>query len=424
MPSPSSQAGLPTRYNMRYVWAISLVAALGGLMFGYDWVVIGGTKPFYERFFAIATAWQDGWAMGGAWSAAARCRGLRQPQRQVRPQAAADPRGLCVSRLVARHRLDPFVSGPSICGGSAAGWPSEWPRTSRRCISPRSRRPAVRGRLVTMYQFTIVIGILLAEVVNLGVANVGSTIDKKAVAGQIARHGTALDAKKVAEDLAWQVPIAQRQELVADFCRLAATRQGTLDFEAVESLVENDQRRAGEEGAAKEDRGARERIGSRRPQRRRLERRFRLAMDVRHYRPARLALLPLAVLRAREPALAGEKRQAATSRQRVGADRRRSLCRGGSRQHAGDLVGEIEKVNFRDLLDPRMFKIMAIGVTLAVLQQWCGINVIFYYATDIFRAAGASVDDALLEYRPHRGGQRAVHRRGHLLRRSRRPAAR
>ena len=55
---------------MGYVWAISLVAALGGLMFGYDWIVISGTKPFYERFFDLATASQQGWAMAAPWSAA------------------------------------------------------------------------------------------------------------------------------------------------------------------------------------------------------------------------------------------------------------------------------------------------------------------------------------------------------------------
>jgi MFS transporter, SP family, arabinose:H+ symporter len=53
-------------------------------------------------------------------------------------------------------------------------------------------------------------------------------------------------------------------------------------------------------------------------------------------------------------------------------------------------------VNFWDLLKPKMRWILTIGVVLAVLQQWCGINVIFYYAADLFRAAGYTVSGALL----------------------------
>lgn len=59
------------------------------------------------------------------------------------------------------------------------------------------------------------------------------------------------------------------------------------------------------------------------------------------------------------------------------------------------LVGEIEKVNFRDLLSPKLRCIITIGVIFAILQQWCGMNVIFYYAADLFRAAGYTVSDAL-----------------------------
>src|ERR1017187_109178 len=42
-----------------------------------------------------------------------------------------------------------------------------------------------------------------------------------------------------------------------------------------------------------------------------------------------------------------------------------------------------------------MAKVLLLGVTLAVLQQWCGINVIFNYAQEIFAAAGYEVSGIL-----------------------------
>ena len=40
---------------------------MGGLLFGYDYVVIGGAKPFYEPFFGISGhAFLQGWAMSCA----------------------------------------------------------------------------------------------------------------------------------------------------------------------------------------------------------------------------------------------------------------------------------------------------------------------------------------------------------------------
>ena len=61
--SPASN--LKADYNLGYIWIISIVAALGGLLFGYDWVVIGGAKQFFESYFrslpVIAQSLQHTW---------------------------------------------------------------------------------------------------------------------------------------------------------------------------------------------------------------------------------------------------------------------------------------------------------------------------------------------------------------------------
>jgi SP family sugar porter-like MFS transporter len=54
------------------------------------------------------------------------------------------------------------------------------------------------------------------------------------------------------------------------------------------------------------------------------------------------------------------------------------------------------KINFRDLLEPGIIRVLFLGVALAVFQQWCGINVIFNYAEEVFSAAGYQVSDILL----------------------------
>lgn len=51
--------------------------------------------------------------------------------------------------------------------------------------------------------------------------------------------------------------------------------------------------------------------------------------------------------------------------------------------------------NLGTLVDGSMRKVLLLGVALAVLQQWCGINVIFNYAEEVFSAAGYTVSDIL-----------------------------
>jgi MFS family permease len=64
--STSSSAVARGEMNRFYLWVSCLVAALGGLMFGYDWVVISGADIFYEKYFNLVTASDTGWAKGCA----------------------------------------------------------------------------------------------------------------------------------------------------------------------------------------------------------------------------------------------------------------------------------------------------------------------------------------------------------------------
>jgi MFS family permease len=79
------------------------------------------------------------------------------------------------------------------------------------------------------------------------------------------------------------------------------------------------------------------------------------------------------------------------------------LRRIGGRDYAAAAILEIQAtlatqtdaVQWRELLHPRMGKVLLLGVFLAVFQQWCGINVIFNYAEEIFKAAGYDISDTL-----------------------------
>ena len=82
---------------------------------------------------------------------------------------------------------------------------------------------------------------------------------------------------------------------------------------------------------------------------------------------------------------------------------RRTLERLGGAENATAVLAEIEaSVQHADhgnelkmILGRDLRPVMVLGVGLAVLQQWCGINVIFNYAHDIFAAAGYAVSDIL-----------------------------
>jgi SP family sugar porter-like MFS transporter len=84
-------------------------------------------------------------------------------------------------------------------------------------------------------------------------------------------------------------------------------------------------------------------------------------------------------------------------------DALRVLERLGGRSYAQHVMEDFAAVTeaqpqrslLAELRSPGVAPILLLGVLLAVLQQWCGINVIFNYAQEIFAAAGYQVSDIL-----------------------------
>jgi len=379
------------RYNMTYVWAIAMAAALGGLMFGYDWAVISGAEPFYERSFRLLAASEKGWAMG---SALVGCL-----LGAVVAGSLSDRFGrkwlLILSALVfVVSSIGTGLAGDffafnlwRMAGGLAIGLASNLSPMYIAEVSPA----AVRGRLVAMNQFAIVMGILMAQSANFFVAAYGTDLDARAVQAHAARHGAALDARRVAEDLAWQVPQKDRPALVAEFMREAGRAPQPLVYESVKAIVEklnagrtDNKLKAEETPIETAGRGLRswnEGYG------------WRWMFGV--------TALPACVFFALMFLVPESPRWLVKNGRAEKA--RRVLTRIGGAEYAdwevrdieATLSGEIERVNFRELLQPRMLTILVLGVALAVLQQWCGINVIFYYAAKLYQAAGYGVADAL-----------------------------
>ena len=55
------------------------------------------------------------------------------------------------------------------------------------------------------------------------------------------------------------------------------------------------------------------------------------------------------------------------------------------------------RINYRQLLDKAVLPIVLTGIGLAVFQQFCGINVVFNYTTNLFSSIGANVSEQLLQ---------------------------
>lgn len=285
---------------------------MGGLLFGYDWVVIGGAKPFYEKFFGLTSASAIGWAMSsalvGCLLGALVSGGLsdRFGRKKLLILAGALFTVSAVGTALAAG-FSTFVAF-RLLGGVGIGLASNLSPMYIAEISPAT----VRGRFVSINQLTIVVGILAAQIVNWLIAE------------PVPAGATAADILA-----SWNGQVGWRWMFGAEtFPALAFFGLMFLVPESPRWLVKN--------GKSEEAGRVLARVGG-----------------------TDFAAESLADIRAT-----------------ISAD-------------------EIGRVRFRDLLESRLVKVLVVGVVLAVYQQWCGINVIFNYAQEIFTAAGYGVSDVL-----------------------------
>ena len=312
-PTPPSASNLKADYNIRYITIISFVAAMGGLLFGYDWVVIGGAKQFFEPYFHIETnATASGWANS--------CALIGCLVGALVAGALSDKFGrkrlLILSALlfVVTSLGNAFSENFSVfiawrmLGGVAIGLASNLSPMYIAEVAPAQ----LRGRLVSINQLTIVIGVLAAQIINW---YIGRDLPSGATGDFIRSswYGTAC----------WR-------------WMFALTAAPSLLFFAGMFFVPESPRWLIRRGIVDSAKTVLAKIGG------------------EAYAVAELA------------------------------DVRSTLQNEG----AG-------KVRFSELLDPRMGKVLLLGVGLAVFQQWCGINVIFNYAEDIFKAAGYDISFVL-----------------------------
>jgi MFS transporter, SP family, arabinose:H+ symporter len=300
-----------TNYNLIYVWSISLTAAMGGLLFGYDWVVIGGAKPFYEEFFHLTTPAQIGWAMSSALVGCligAVISGIvsdRFGRKKILILTAA----VFIISAIGTGLSNTFILFIfyRMIGGAAIGLASSLSPMYIAEVAPSEKR----GMFVSINQLTIVIGVLAAQFVNWQIAD---PVPDGATSAAILNS--------------WNGQFGWRWMFAAE--AIPAFLFFVFMFFVPESprwLVKNGK----DENAHK----IISKIGG------------KIYADL---------------------SLAEIKKT---------------------------LTGEIKNVNIKDLLEPKLKKIILLGIFLAVFQQWCGINTVFYYADEIFSAAGYNVSDIL-----------------------------
>jgi len=158
--------------NKKYVYLISSIAALGGILFGYDLVIISGAVPFFTDFFKLSDV-EKGWAVG--------CLNLGAAVGALVSGKLSD--------ILGRKKLLMFAALLFALTGMGTGWASNFNLfIAVRMLSGVAVGAAalvcpvyvseivpakMRGKMVSYYQLSIVFGILLAYIANFLLLDTG-----------------------------------------------------------------------------------------------------------------------------------------------------------------------------------------------------------------------------------------------------------
>ncbi|MCC6124079.1 MAG: sugar porter family MFS transporter [Pirellulales bacterium] len=186
------------RGSPTYVFLLTLVAALGGLLFGYDTAVISGAIGFLQEHFQLDPQYMTGWAAACALIGCALGAGMagllsdRFGRRGMLIVSALlfliSAVGTAFPQTIAQFIFFRIIGGLGIGAASM---------TSPMYIAEIA--PAkIRGRMVSVNQFAIVSGMLAVYFVNFFIAEYGKYEDLRAIAA----HGPGLVAWNV--DYGWR----------------------------------------------------------------------------------------------------------------------------------------------------------------------------------------------------------------------------
>lgn len=171
MSSKSKQQG-DQQVNMKYVTLVSMVAAIGGLLLGFDTAVVAGAIGFMKQHFGL-NEMQVGWAVSCliigciAGAASAGVLGERFGRKKILITAAI----LFIVGSIGAALPDTFNQYIvfRIIGGVGIGLTSTLCPLYNAEIAPAK----YRGRLVALNQLATVTGIFLVYFTNLGIAELG-----------------------------------------------------------------------------------------------------------------------------------------------------------------------------------------------------------------------------------------------------------